>query len=418
MDRLIFHIDANSAFLSWQAAYDMQHGASLDIRTVPAVIGGSQATRHGIVLAKSILCKPYKIQTGETILSARQKCPNLVIVPPNYFIYAQASRAMFEVLREYSPKLQIFSIDEGFLDFAGMENIMGKDPLEAATTIKDRIKKELGFTVSIGISNNKLLAKMASEFKKPDGVATCYPNEIKEKLWPLPVRELYGVGRATEEKLLRYDIKTIGDIANTPVLFLKHLFKSYGVILWEFANGKEDSAIHQGHTTGNHTTIKGMGNSCTSHFDITEKEEAYLTLLSLTETVAMRLRFGGFSSKVISVYIRTTDLSGYGHQRKLLAPIDTVEAIYEITKDLFNESWKKEPIRGLGIRVTDLYSDFTQMSFFEKDWSKQRKVNRTIDEIRVKYGKEAIVRGAFLWSGISHMQGGIGEDHPGMSSTL
>jgi DNA polymerase-4 len=237
-------------------------------------------------------------------------------------------------------------------------------------------------------------------------------------MWPLPVRELYGVGRATEEKLLKYDIRTIGNIANTPVQFLKHLFKSYGVILWEFANGKEDSAIHQGHTTGNHTTIKGVGNSCTCHFDVSEKHDAYLTLLSLTETVAMRLRFGGFAARVISIYIRTTDLSGYGHQRKLLNPVDTVEAIYETVKELFDESWKREPIRGLGIRATDLYTDFTQMSFFEKDWSKQRKVNKTIDEIRVKYGKEAIVRGAFLWSGISHMQGGIGEDHPGMSSIL
>lgn len=418
MDRIIFHIDANSAFLSWQAAYDLQHGATLDIREVPSVIGGNQATRHGIVLAKSIKTKPFKIQTGEPLLGAMQKCPNLLVVPPNYFVYAQSSKAMFDIFREYTPRLQVFSIDEGFLDFTGMESLFGNDPVKAATIIKDRVKKELGFTVSIGISSNKLLAKMASELKKPDGVSTCYPDEVKVKMWPLPVRELYGVGRATEEKLLRYDIRTIGEIANTPVAFLKHLFKSYGVILWEFANGKEDSAIHQGHTGGNHHTIKGMGNSCTSNFDITDKEDAYLTLLSLIETVSMRLRFGGFSARVLSVYIRTNDLSGYGHQRKLLSPVDTVEAIYEIAKELFDSMWKGEPIRGLGVRATDLYTDFTQISFFEKDWSKQRQVNRTIDEIRVKYGSDSIVRGAFLHSGIKHMQGGIGEDYPGMSSTL
>lgn len=419
MNRVIFHIDANSAFLSWQAAYDLQHGATLDIRTVPAIIGGSQATRSGIVLAKSIFCRQYKIQTGETVLSAKQKCPDLLIVSPNYFVYAQSSKAMFDILREYSPRLQIFSIDEGFLDFSGMECLFGNNLIETATSIKDRIKSELGFTVSIGISNNKLLAKMASEFKKPDGVSTCFSNEVEEKMWPLPVRELYGVGRATEEKLLRHDIKTVGDLANTPIIFLKHLFKSYGVILWEFANGKETSAIHQGHTTGNHTTIKGMGNSCTSYFDITNKEEAYLVLLSLIETVSMRLRFGGYAARVISVYIRTTDLSGYGHQRKLLAPVDTVEAIFEVAKELFDESWKKEPIRGLGVRATDLYADFVQTSFFEKDWSKQKQLNRTVDEIRVKYGSDSIVRGVFLHSGIKHMQGGLGgDDAPGMSFTL
>lgn len=418
MDRVIFHIDANSAFLSWQAAYDLQHGATLDIRGVPSVIGGSQATRHGIVLAKSISCKPYKIQTGEPILSAKQKCPNLLVVPPNYFVYIQSSKAMFDVLREYSPNLQIFSIDEGFLNITGMEAMWGYDYFNTATIIKDRISKELGFTVSIGISSNKLLAKMASEFKKPDGVATCYPTEVKEKLWPLPVRELYGVGRATEEKLLRYDIRTIGELANTPIQFLKHLFKSYGIILWEFANGREDSAIHQGHTTGNHNTIKGVGNSCTSHYDITEGSDAYLNLLALTETVSMRLRFGGFAARVISVTIRKNDLGGYSHQRKLTVPIDTVEAVYEIVKQIFDEMWEGEPIRGLGVRATDLYTDFTQVSFFEKDWTKQRRVNRAIDEIRVKYGSAAIVRGSFLWSGISHMQGGMGEDNPGMSSIL
>lgn len=418
MDRIIYHIDANSAFLSWQAAYDLQHGAELDIREVPAIIGGSQATRHGIVLAKSIKCKPYKIQTGETVLTAKQKCPELLVVPPNYFVYMQSSKAMFEVLREYSPKIQVFSIDEGFLDLTGMEMLYGNDPVETATIIKDRIKKELGFTVSVGISNNKLLAKMASEFKKPDGVSTLYPNEIKEKMWPLPVRELYGVGRATEEKLHRYDIKTIEEIANTPVQFLRHLFKSYGIILWEFANGKEDSVIYQGNTGGNHHTIKGVGNSCTSHYDITDKQDAYLNLLSLTETVAMRLRFGGFAARVIAVTVRKDDLSSYSHQRKLADPIDTVEAIYEIVKQIFDEMWNKEPLRGLGIRATELYTDFTQISFFEKDWSKQRQVNRTIDEIRVKYGSDSIVRGVFLHSGISNMQGGIGEDYPAMSSTL
>lgn len=419
MNRTIMHVDANSAFLSWQAAYDLQHGAELDIRTVPAVIGGNQATRHGIVLAKSIHCKPYKIQTGEPILSAKQKYPDLIIVPPDYFVYSRASKMMFDVLREFSPKVQIFSVDEGFLDFTGTELLYGNNPVELANTIKNKIRDELGFTVSIGISSNKLLAKMASEFLKPDGVSTCYPDEIKDKMWILPVRELYGVGKATEEKLLRHGIETIGDIAKAQVSFLRHLFKSYGTILWEFSNGIETSAIHQGSTGGNHHTVKGMGNSCTSYFDIDNYREAYLTLLSLVETVSMRLRFGGFSARVVSVYIRTNDLSGYGHQRKLIAPINNVEAIYEVTKELFNEAWKGEKIRGLGVRCTDLYNEYAQISLFEKDWSKQIKVNNVIDEIRVKHGQDSIVRGAFLYSGIKHMQGGLGDDtYAQMSSIL
>lgn len=418
IERIIFHVDANSAFLSWQAAYNLQHGAALDIRTVPAIIGGSQATRHGIVLAKSTLCKPYKIQTGETVVSALQKCPGLLVVPPDYFVYARASKAMFELLREYTPHLQVFSIDEGFLDMTGTELLLGGEPVEIAMRIKDRIREELGFTVSIGISSNKLLAKMASEFKKPDGVATCYPEEVEAKLWPLPVRELYGVGAATEEQLHRYGIETIGNIAATPKLFLRSVFKSYGQVLWDFANGIENSIVYQGHTGGNHHTIKGVGNSCTSHFDIDNREEAYLTLLSLVETVSMRLRFGGFSARVLSVYIRKNDLDGYGHQRKLQSPVETVEAIFEVVKELFDEAWKGEEIRGLGVRATELYTDYVQRSFFEKDWSKQLKLNKTIDELRILYGQKAIVRGAFLHSGIKSMQGGLGDQTVGQMSSI
>lgn len=419
MNKIIMHVDANSAFLSWQAAYDLQHGATLDIRTVPAIIGGSQATRHGIVLAKSIPCKPFKIQTAETVMSAKQKCPNLIVVPPNYFVYSRASKMMFDVLREYCPRVQAFSIDEGFLDFTDTKLLYGSNPVELGTIIKDRIKNELGFTVSVGISTNKLLAKMAGEFKKPDGVSTCYPDEVKEKMWPLPIRELYGVGRATEEKLLRYDINTIGDLANSQVAFLKHLLKSYGIMLWEFANGIESSSVHQGHSGGNHHTIKGVGNSCTSHYDITEAHDAYLNLLALTQSVAMRLRFGGFMAKVLTVTIRKDDLSSYSHQRKIETPVDTVEAIFEVIKELFDEAWKGETIRGLGVRASDLYTEYAQVGFFEKDWSKQRAVNKTIDDIRVKYGSDSIVRGVFLHSGISHILGGLGEsDSPQMSSIL
>lgn len=417
-NRTIFHIDANSAFLSWQAAYDLQHGAAVDYREVPSVIGGNQATRHGIVLAKSIKCRPYGIQTGEPVVSALKKCPKLLVIPPDYFIYMRSSQAMFQLLSEYSPRMQVFSVDEGFLDYTGMEQMYGEDPVAAACIIKERIKQELGFTVSVGISSNKLLAKMASEFKKPDGVAACYPEEIKEKLWPLPVRELFGVGRATEEKLLKYEMRTIGDIANANPDFLKHIFKSYGQVLWEFSNGNESSAVHQGYIGGNHETVKGVGNSCTSYFDITDRNEAHLTLLSLIETVAVRLRLGGFAARAISVILRKNDLDSYSHQCKLMSPVDTVEAIYCTSKQLFDDAWKGEPLRGLGVRVTDFYSKGVQLNLFEKDWSKERAINCAVDEIRFKYGKDAIMRGAFLWSGIKHMQGGLSDVQQATMSSM
>lgn len=420
INKIIFHVDVNSAYLSWSACHYLQKGATIDLRDIPSIVGGSQASRHGIVLAKSTPAKKFKIETGEPVLTAKQKCPNLVVVPPLYFCYMQASKEMFDILREYSDKIQLFSIDEAFIDFTGMEQLFG-DPIKTAHKIKDRIHTELGFTVNIGVSYNKLLAKMAGEIKKNNLVHSIFnQTDIEEKLWVLPVRELFGVGRAVEEKLKRFDINTIGDLANTPRAFLKHLFKSYGNVLHDFANGVEDFTIHhQGHTGGNHHTIKGIGNSYTSRFDITSKEDAYLGLLSLIESVCMRLRFGGFSTKVIAVTIKTKELNSYSHQTKASSPVDTVEEMYEICKKVFDEMWRKEPIRHLGIRASDFStSEIKQIAFFEKDWSKQRIVNKTVDEIRFKFGANSIKRGVFLHSGIQHIQGGISEDYPLMSSIL
>ena len=410
-DRVIFHVDVNSAFLSWSAVHALQHGASVDFREIPSVVGGNQATRHGIVLAKSIPSKEYGIKTGEPIIQAKQKCPGLVVVPPDYYCYERCSRAMNEILREYTDKVQIFSIDESFLDMTDTLHLFGNDPVEVATKIKDRIKNELGFTVSIGISDrNKLLAKMASELKKPDAVSTIYHNEIQSKMWPLPIRDLYMVGRATEKKLISMGITTIGDLANMDIEFVKYKLKpAWGTMLWNFSNGIEESPVKP---EGSIPYIKGIGNSTTIKFDITEKKDAYKVLLSLTEMVAMRLRSVKYCCSVVSIWIRTNELSGYSHQKKLYVPTDETMKIYKSACRLFDEAWQGEPIRALGIRVSDLCSnDFVQLSLFENYSEKKRKLDRLVDGLRIEYGSHSIYRSCFLHSGFPPVTGGISEEN-------
>ncbi len=243
---VIFHIDVNSAYLSWEAVYRLQHGARVDLREIPAVVGGDEASRHGIVLAKSIPAKKFDIQTGETLFSARQKCPGLVVVSPNYKLYMQCSDAMNDILREYSPVIQRYSIDESFMHYQPAilqpKNFREK-VMEVAQQLRRRIREELGFTVNIGIGPNKLLAKMASEFRKPDQIHTLYRHEIAEKMWPLPVSELFFVGRATTKKLFRYNVLTIGDLAKTNPDLIHRWLKKPGLLIWQYANGLDDSQV-------------------------------------------------------------------------------------------------------------------------------------------------------------------------------
>lgn len=258
MSTLVFHIDVNSAYLSWEATYRLQQGETLDLRTIPSVVGGDETSRHGIVLAKSIPAKKYNIKTGETLHDARIKCPELVIVPPRYWLYMKCSSAMHKILYEYTPIIQRFSVDESFLDFSNMENLY-TDYIRLAETIKERIKVELGFTVNIGISNNKLLAKVASDLKKQDRIHTLFPHEIRKKMWPLTVEDLFMVGRATAPKLHKLNINTIGDLANYDVNILKNILKSHGEVIWNYANGIDNSQVRK----SNYIEMKGIGNSTT-----------------------------------------------------------------------------------------------------------------------------------------------------------
>ncbi len=414
-ERIIFHIDANSAFLSWSAVNALQHGATVDFREIPSIVGGNQATRHGIVLAKSIPAKKYGIQTGEPVIEARQKCPGLLVLPPEYFVYMKCSSAMVDIVKDYSDIIQLFSIDEMFVDYTGMEKMLG-DPVESAHRIKDRIRNELGFTVSVGVSSNKLLAKMASDLKKPDAVTTLFKDEIPSKMWGLGVRDLYMVGQATEAKLQRMGIFTIGDLANTEIEFLKYKFKSWGEVLWCYANGIEESPVKP---DGAIPYIKGIGNSCTIHFDVEDKDTAHKVLLSLVETVGMRLRNGKFCCRLVQVSIKTNELKSYSHQHKFFVPTDCTNAIYKEACRLFDIMWKGEPIRHLGVRVSELCgNDFVQLSLLENSFEKQRLVDLAVDDIRLKYGNFSVFRAGFLHTRLAPMQGGIVEDFPIMTSIL
>lgn len=415
-NRVIFHIDVNSAYLSWEAVYRLQHGDTLDLREIPAVVGGDPLSRRGIVLTKSIPAKKFGIQTGETLFSARQKCPDLKVVPPSYGLYLKCSNAMVEVLRTYSPLVQRYSVDECFLDYTHMEKKFGP-PLEIAHVIKEQIKRELGFTVNIGVSCNKLLAKMGSDLKKPDLVHTLFPEEIPIKMWPLPIEDLFMVGRATAVKLRKLGITNIGELANYDAKLMQSKLKSHGLRVWQYAHGIDDSPVR----TDNYIDIKGLGNSTTTPYDVENKGDADKFLLSLTENVASRLRKTNCCCRLVSVSIRNSNFRSYSHQKKLPYSIEATNEIYEIVKTLFRELWNKEPIRHFGVRVSELCSnDLCQLSIFNyTNYEKNKLIDTAIDDIRAKYGNTSIVRASFINSGIKPINGGVGEgEYPLMSSLL
>lgn len=408
LNTIIYHIDVNAAFLSWEAVYRLTHkGAKKDLREVASAVGGDMAMRHGIILAKSGPAKKYGIKTGETILEARQKCPHLVLVPPNYSLYEKCSAAFMSILREYSDTVEQYSIDEAFVDMTTTCHLFGS-PEEAAEKIKNRIRDELGFTVNVGISTNKLLAKMASDFQKPDRVHTLYPEEIQEKMWPLPVSDLFFVGRATTNKLLSLGIRTIGELAAADPAWLRSILKKQGEVIWGFANGIDFSPV-----LSQPPANKGYGNSTTTPYDVTDVETADKVLLALAETVGSRLRADNVKIEVVSVGIRYSDLTYVSHQKILQASTNLTWEIYQAACELFVELWNKKPIRHLGIHTGRVQNDdfFRQVDLFDKtDYEKLEKLDRTVDALRKRYGADSVMRASFLKQPIDHMSGGISRE--------
>lgn len=393
MAKVIFHIDVNSAYLSWTATEQLKNGAEIDIRTIPAIIGGDQKSRHGIVLAKSIPAKRYGIHTGEPVANAFRKCSNLKSFPPDHKMYREKSRELMAFLAEFCPNIEQVSVDECYMDATDAIG-RGESLVEVATALKDRVRDNFGFTVNIGISENKLLAKMASDFEKPDKVHTLFPGEIQEKMWPLPMRELFMAGKSSVETLRKLEILTIGDLAKTDPRLVELHLKSHGRMLWEFANGIDRSQV-QSEPTEN----KGIGNSVTLREDLTEEGQVWPVLLELAESVGRRLRKAGQKAGMVSVEMKYYTFQRTSHQQQLQRPGNEDEILYQTAKKLFREMWTGEPIRLLGIRTSKLVEaeEPEQLSLFDlgEENEKQKRLNEAMDSIRSRFGEGAIQRGVY-----------------------
>ena len=385
MDNYIMHLDVNNAFLSWTAVEMLKNGFDIDIRTIPAIIGGDEKQRHGIVLAKSNIAKQFGIKTAETIYQAKKKCPQVRIFPSKHAMYQQYSDNLYQYLLNYTDKIERFSIDECFIDFT--DSIKDRNSfLKLAKQMSREIKAKFGYTVNIGLSNKKVLAKMASDFEKPDKIHTLYTNEVKEKMWPLPIGELFMVGRKSVPKLHLLGINYIGDLAQYDKRNIVKKFGKFGETIWNYANGIDNDTVHS------ETELpKGIGNSVTLPKDCSDIRELEKILLALTEKVTYRLRKYNLKAFVVNVQIKTSEFITYSHQTKLSIPTDSTKEIYSLAKKLLQQLYKGQSIRLIGFRIDNLKNNNAeQINLFEKNNIKNEKLDKTIDRIKDKYGYNSI----------------------------
>ena len=395
MKKQILHVDVNNAFLSWTAVEMLKNGEGIDIREIPAIIGGDETKRSGIVLAKSMKAKECGIKTADTIYQAKIKCPGIKIYPSNFKIYRKYSDNLFKLLSEYTDKIERFSIDECFLDMT--EYLMKDTLLNKAKEINRRVKEELGFTVNVGVAHNKLLAKMASDFTKPDRVHTLFEDEIETKMWSLPISELFMLGKKTVPKLFNMQIRTIGDLAKSNKELLHKKFGKHGIQKWEYANGIDNSEVHF-----EKEKPKGIGNSITLPENITEIEKLEEIILALAEQVTYRLRKYDMLARTVNVQLRTKDFEDTSHQKKLPESTASTKEISKTAKDLLNEMFKPPmAIRLVGLRVDNLVEkEQMQLSLFsDKEIEKQEKLDKVIDDLKNKYGYNKITRAGKMNAG-------------------
>lgn len=386
MERQILHIDVNNAFLSWLAVYMLKNDSTLDIRTIPAIIGGDEEARKGIVLAKSMKAKECGIITGEPIYQAKKKCPGLQIYRSNFKVFKEYSDKLYSLLLEYTDKIERFSIDECFLDMT--EYLRTDTLINKAKEINKRVKEELGFTVNIGLSNNKLLAKMASDFTKPDRIHTLFKEEIPNKMWILPVSELFSIGRRTVPKLNDLGIKTIGDLAHFDRNILIKKFGKQGNLIWEYANGIDNSEVKY-----KAERPKCIGNEITLPEDICKNQKLEEILLALTEQVTYRLRKHNLLANSVSVQLKTKDFVSNSHQGKLDFATANTKLIYKKAKQLLREMHNEDTfIRLIGVRVDNLIETTeVQLSLFnDENEEKRDKIDSVVDELKNKYGYNSI----------------------------
>lgn len=389
MERIILHSDMNNFYASVECLYDPL------LRDKPVAVGGDPQARHGIVLAKNDIAKKCGVKTGEALWQARQKCPNIVFVSPHFDRYIRFSKMAGEIYRDYTSQIEPFGLDESWLDVTGSR--ISDDGGIIADSIRERVKSELGITASVGVSFNKIFAKLGSDMKKPDATVVIGSDDFREKVWPLPVQELLYVGNATYRKLKGYGIHTIGELARTDPETLKYWFGVIGIMLWQFANGLDTSKVSE---EGYQSVIKSIGNSTTTPRDLTCREDVKITLYLLAESVAARLREHGFICRTVQISVRDNKLISFERQTKLPEPVCVSNTLAEAALRLFDRN-VKEPfaIRSIGVRACDLMSaDFRQMSLMPDAQKLLRKENleRTVDGIRNRYGHFSIRRGIML----------------------
>lgn len=429
MNRVIFHVDVNSAFLSWSAVKRLRENPkALDLRTVPSAVGGDVKTRHGVITAKSIPAKKYGVKTGEPVVSALRKCPGLILIPADFETYRSCSKAFIAILKKYARTVEQVSIDEAFLDMTGLEEKFSDGPLAAAQTIKDEIRDTLGFTVNVGISENKFLAKMASDFEKPDRVHTLWPAEVPEKLWPLPIGSMYGCGGSTSARLMSFGIRTIGEAAGTdPKILRAILGEKSGDSIWRKANGIDSSAVN-----GTPEEAKSYSNEMTTSEDITEANFRKVLppfLEDLSESVAVRMQEDGVQALTIGVIVKTGEFRRHTRQVTLGAPTNRAAEIFRVSQKLMDELLTGERglfrngqvLRLVGVSAQNLMraseGQFSQLSLF--DWAagqnaparmeekprtarpapqkqnprRAENLKRMMQELDEKFGKGAVHRG-------------------------
>ena len=381
------HIDVNNAFLSWTAVDLLKHGYKIDIRNIEAIIGGDESQRHGIVLAKSMVAKRKGVKTAETIRDAKRKCNNLKIYPPNYKLYEEMSNSLFNLISNYTPDIEKLSVDECFIDYTKVRNLYG-DPIKFAYKLKDEIKSKLGFTVNIGVANNKLCAKMASDFLKPDKVHTLFKDEVISKMYPLPIEELYGVGKSGSKKLRELGINKVGDLANADYNYLYKYFKNQTNKIINSAKGIDDSII-----VSKKSEAECISNSTTTSYNLNSLEDIYKFLYPLVENVSNNLRKQNKYTTLIGVMLKDKYFKTYSHQKRLKNPTSNTDEIFDIAKQLVKELWNEEGVRLVGVSLSKFTSSLThQISLFEdvKVVEKNNELDKVLDKLKETYGKDII----------------------------
>lgn len=388
-ERVILHSDLNNFYASVECLYHPEY------RGKPLAVLGDPKARHGIVLAKNYEAKAYGVQTGDPMWMAKKKCPDIVFVPPHYNLYMKHSKLIREIYSEYTDKVEPYGLDECWLDVSGSTMLFGSGE-NIANEIRKRVKFELGVSVSVGVSFNKIFAKLGSDMKKPDATTVIESNRFKEIVWPLPVKELLYVGRATHAKLKRKGIFTIGDLANSNPENLQFWLGKMGVVLWQFANGLDTSPVSN---IGAKSLIKTVGNSTTAPRDLMTDEDIKITLMVLSESVSARLREYGFICRTVQIGIRDNALEWFERQGKLEIPNRTAKSIFELAFSLFKKHTNGKPIRSLSVRACDLKPmDFIQLSLLPDvaQLQKQEELESAMDNLRNRFGHFSVQKGMML----------------------